>query len=111
IDVIVIEPGPIKTRFGDTAVGSIGEGAGDSPYAGFNAVLARRIREAYEGPMAAMAAGPEAVARVIETAITAARPKTRYPITFAARGLMAIRRWLPDRAFDAFLRTRFPPPA
>ena len=112
IDVIVIEPGPIKTRFGDTAVGSIG--AADvtgSPYAGFNAVLAKRIREAYEGPMAAMAAGPEAVARVIETAITASRPKTRYPVTLAARSLMAIRRWLPDRAFDAFLRTQFPPPA
>ena len=63
------------------------------------------------GPMAAMAAGPEAVARVIETAITAAHPKTRYTITFAARSLMALRRWLPDRAFDAFLRTQFPPPA
>src|SRR5262249_5140272 len=36
IDVIVVEPGPIKTRFGDTAVGSIGEmGASDSPYAAF----------------------------------------------------------------------------
>jgi NAD(P)-dependent dehydrogenase (short-subunit alcohol dehydrogenase family) len=111
IDVIVIEPGPIKTRFGDTAVGSIGTAGSDSPYASFNAVLAKRIREAYEGPMAALAAGPEAVARVIETAITAARPKTRYTITFAARSLMALRRWLPDRAFDAFLRTQFPPPA
>jgi NAD(P)-dependent dehydrogenase (short-subunit alcohol dehydrogenase family) len=111
VDVIVIEPGPIKTRFGDTAVDSIGDlGARASPYAGFNATVARRIREAYEGPMAAFAAGPDAVAKVIETAIAANRPKTRYPVTFAARALMALRRWLPDRAFDAFLRTQFPPP-
>ena len=112
IDVVVIEPGPIKTRFGDTAVGGLrGVEPNGSPYAAFNAVLAQRIREAYEGsPMARLAAGPEAVAQVIEKAITASRPRTRYPVTFAARFLMRLRRWLPDRAFDAFLRTQFPLP-
>jgi len=109
VDVIVIEPGPIKTRFGDTAIESLpGTGPSPSPYAAFNAVLARKIREAYEGPMARFAAEPEAVARVIEKAITASRPRTRYPVTFAARFLMGLRRWLPDRAFDGFLRTQFP---
>src|SRR5579862_1300655 len=52
IDVIVIEPGPIKTRFGDTAVDSIGGAEqAQSPYAAFNATLAAKVREAYEGPM------------------------------------------------------------
>jgi NAD(P)-dependent dehydrogenase (short-subunit alcohol dehydrogenase family) len=109
IDVVVIEPGPIKTRFGETAVASIdGLVGSQSPYAKFNSVLAQRIKEAYEGPMARFAAEPEAVARVVERAITASRPKTRYPVTFAARFLMGLRRWLPDRGFDAFLRTQFP---
>ena len=54
-----------------------------------------------------MAAGPEAVARVIEKAISASRPRTRYPVTAAARLLMGLRRWLPDGAFDAMLRTQF----
>jgi len=111
IDVIVIQPGPIKTRFGDTAVGSIAAPK-DSPYAAFNVVLEKQIREAYEGgPMARFAAPPEAVAEVIEKAISAASPKTRYKVTLAARVLMGLRRVLPDRAFDAFLRTQFPPPA
>jgi len=110
IDVIVIQPGPIKTRFGDTAVASI-EAPKDSPYAAFNKVLEKQIREAYEGgPMARFAAPPLAVAEVIERAISAANPKTRYKVTLAARVLMGLRRWLPDRAFDAFLRTQFPPP-
>jgi NAD(P)-dependent dehydrogenase (short-subunit alcohol dehydrogenase family) len=113
VHVIVVEPGPIKTRFGDTAIDSIREMAAKntSPYAEFNAVLARKIKEAYEGPMGRLAAGPEAVARVIERAISAERPRTRYPVTAAARILMRLRRWLPDRAFDAFLRTQFPQPA
>jgi NAD(P)-dependent dehydrogenase (short-subunit alcohol dehydrogenase family) len=108
IDVIVIEPGPIKTRFGDTAVASLaGFDNHESPYASFNGVLAKKIREAYEGPMAAFAAEPEAVAKTIERAISSPRPKTRYPVTVAARLLMGLRRWLPDRAFDAFLSTQF----
>jgi hypothetical protein len=58
-----------------------------------------------------MAAGPEAVAAVIEKAVTVSRPKSRYPVTVAARFLMGLRRWLPDRAFDAFLATQFKRPA
>jgi short-subunit dehydrogenase len=112
VHVIVIEPGPIKTRFGDTAVDSMNGVGGDrSPYAQFNATVAQKIREAYEGPMAMMAGSPEAVAKVIEKAISARRPKARYPVTVAARFLMGLRRWLPDAAFDAFLRTQFRPPS
>ena len=112
VDVIVIEPGPIKTRFGDTAIQNLDTVGGQvSPYAAFNTVLAQRVREAYEGPMAMAAGTAEDVARVIERAITARRPRTRYPVTVAARFLMGLRRWLPDRAFDAFLRTQFSSPA
>ncbi len=109
IDVIVIQPGPIKTRFGDTA-GNVAS-TKDSPYAAFNAVLEKQVRELYEsGPMARFAAPPEAVAEVIGKAIAATNPKTRYKVTLAARVLMGLRQVLPDRAFDAFLRTQFPTP-
>jgi NAD(P)-dependent dehydrogenase (short-subunit alcohol dehydrogenase family) len=110
IDVIVIQPGPIKTAFGDTA-GNVAT-TQDSPYAAFNAVLEKQVRELYEsGPMARFAAPPKAVAEAIEKAITAKNPKTRYKVTLAARVLMTLRSILPDRAFDTFLRTQFPPPA
>src|SRR3989475_3446527 len=46
IDVVVIEPGPIKTRFGDTAIESVkGLGASGSPYAAFYALLARKRKQ------------------------------------------------------------------
>ena len=111
IDVIVVEPGPIRTQFADTAIGSIaGQTAGDPAYAAFNTQVAAKIREAYEGPMGRLASGPEAVAQVIENALVKPRPATRYPVTAAARIMMGLRRWLPDRAFDAVLRTQFAPP-
>src|SRR5918995_3639491 len=42
VDVVVIEPGLVKTRFGETSVGSIHSVSGDaSPYRDFNAGVAK----------------------------------------------------------------------
>jgi NAD(P)-dependent dehydrogenase (short-subunit alcohol dehydrogenase family) len=111
IDVVIIEPGPIKTEFGDTAIARVAAlGGPESPYKEFLTVLQKQIREAYEGPMGRLAADADAVARVIETAITASRPKTRYVITMAAHMMMGLRRWLGDRQWDAMMRTQLPVP-
>jgi NAD(P)-dependent dehydrogenase (short-subunit alcohol dehydrogenase family) len=106
IGVVVIEPGPVATRFGDTATQSMKLLLGDpaSPYAGLNRAIAKGIEDAYEGRMKALAAPPEAVARAIERAITSARPKPRYVVTAAARILLGLKWLLPDRAFDSLLR-------
>ena len=111
IDVVVIEPGPIKTDFGDTAIARVAAlGGPDSPYRDFLRVLQEQIKNAYDGPMGRLAADADAVAKVIETAITASRPKTRYVITMAAHMMMGLRRWLGDRGWDAMMRTQFPQP-
>jgi NAD(P)-dependent dehydrogenase (short-subunit alcohol dehydrogenase family) len=111
IDVVVIEPGLIKTRFGETAAGSIDAGdAGDDPYAEFNAAVGTATAEVYDGPLARLGGGPETVARAIERAISSRRPKTRYKVTPSARLALAQRRLLPDRAWDALMRSQFPTP-
>ncbi len=113
IDVIIVEPGLIRTSFGEAAVGALQE-AGDSestgPYAEFNTAVAQTTLGAYQGPLARLGAGPGAVAKVIERALRARRPRPRYRVTASARVLLAQRRLMPDRAWDAMLRTQFPRP-
>ena len=109
VDVVVIEPGLIRTGFVQTAVGSMGEGSG--PYAGFDAGVARATRENYErGPLAALGGGPETVAEAIERALSTARPRSRYTVTPSAKLLISARRLLPDRVWDALVGLFYPRP-
>jgi len=112
IDVSIIEPGLIKTQFGETAVGSIDEATSDDgPYAEFNRAVAASTANAYGGAMSRLAAPPDAVARAVERAITSRRPRPRYVITLGARAMLVTRRLLPDRGWDAMMRTQFPRPS
>ena len=105
IQVVVIEPGLIKTSFAETVAGAMPEEEG--PYADFNKSVTEATVGAYEGPMARLGAGPEAVAGAISKALTARRPKTRYPVTASARLLLTQRKLMPDRAWDAMTGTSF----
>jgi NAD(P)-dependent dehydrogenase (short-subunit alcohol dehydrogenase family) len=113
VDVVVVQPGIIVTRFGEVAAASVdgaGDGDGDA-YAAFNGAIARMTAQTYErGPLRRLGGGPERVAAVIETAITAERVRPRYPVTPSARLLMATRRLLSDRLWDRFLAGRYPRP-
>jgi NAD(P)-dependent dehydrogenase (short-subunit alcohol dehydrogenase family) len=108
VHVSIIEPGLIRTSFGETAVGSVPKE--DGPYAEFNTAVAANTAGVYEGPLSRLGAGPDAVAKAIEKAITARRPRTRYPVTASARFFMAQHALLPDRAWDAVVGTSFPRP-
>ncbi|MFN8036157.1 MAG: oxidoreductase [Acidimicrobiia bacterium] len=111
IDVVVVEPGAIRTRWVETAVSMLRDDHGaDNPYAAFDEAVAARLRSAHEGLLRFAATGPDAVARVVEHAISARRPRTRYPVPLAARFFITSRRLLPDRAWDAFLRRLLPSP-
>ena len=110
IQVVVIEPGLIKTSFADAAVGSIGAIEPEGPYADFNRRIGEATAGAYEGGLARLGGGPDTVARKIEKAITARRPRTRYKVTPSAGLSMASRRLMTDRMWDRFVGTQMPRP-
>ena len=117
IDVVIIEPGLITTRFGETAAGSIAEAESNAPpaedadpYTRFNAAVGSLTAGAYEGPMRYLGGPPDSVARVIERALTARSPRPRYAVTASARLALVGRRLSPDRVWDLAMRSQFPSP-
>lgn len=106
IRATVIEPGLIRTGFGATAARTMaasGEPAG--PYAGLRAAADEQMATAYAS--AVLAAEPDAVAKAVERAATARRPRARYTITPAAKTIIHSRRLLGSGIFDSYLRLQF----
>ncbi|HEY0698454.1 MAG TPA: oxidoreductase [Micromonospora sp.] len=105
IRVSIVEPGLIRTGFGEVAARSLGGTAPQGPYREMVAAVDRVMARSYANP--ALAASPDAVAKVIERAVTARRPRTRYLVTAAARAMVHTRRLFGARAFDAMNRLQF----
>jgi NAD(P)-dependent dehydrogenase (short-subunit alcohol dehydrogenase family) len=112
VAVVLVEPGPVSTAFGDTAVGTM-DAAPDEPedaYAGFRRALAVRYAQAYDGSRMRLASSPDAVAAVIVRAVRVRRPRARYTVGPVAKTMIGLRRFAPSRVFDAVIRSSFPVP-
>lgn len=111
VRVCVIEPAVVRTAFFDTALGQFTR-PHDSPYASLYTDVAGWAKDVAQGHRipGRFAVPPEKVAAVIERAITASRPRARYPVGPMAAGLLMMRRFLPDALFDEFVRRQFPAP-
>ncbi len=107
VKVVIIEPGLITTNFENAAVASM-EGNDDGPYAEFNAQVAKSTKEVYSGPMRHLGGGADSVAKVIEKALKARRPRIRYTVTASAKMAIASRRLMGARAWDAAMKSQFP---
>lgn len=98
IDVIVIEPGFIRTEFGKVSLGPMIERSGGTAYAGLvGRVRGMRDRIANDD---SLGSPPALVADTIAKALKARRPKTRYAAGKNARWMLFLRRLLSDRLFD-----------
>jgi NAD(P)-dependent dehydrogenase (short-subunit alcohol dehydrogenase family) len=101
IDVVVIEPGGIRTEWSGIAADHLRETSGQGAYAD----QAKAVATAFSSDaMAKRSSPPEVIAKTVAKAATARRPKTRYAVGSGAKPLMFLRRWLPDRAYDTFIR-------
>jgi NAD(P)-dependent dehydrogenase (short-subunit alcohol dehydrogenase family) len=112
IHAVLIEPTAARTSLNANTTWAVQRDGG--PYARFHEDLADWHARTYSGPprniAGRLAVSPDQVAAAITRAVTVRHPRARYPVGILARGLFALRRWLPAPAFDAFLRTQFPVP-
>jgi NAD(P)-dependent dehydrogenase (short-subunit alcohol dehydrogenase family) len=111
VDVVIIQPGIIKTSFAEAAAGGMDAVEANGPYAKFNVAVVKATKDAYEkGPAAKLGGGPETVAKAIGKAITAKKPKIRYRVTPSAHIILAQHSLMTDGMWDKFVATQFPRP-
>ncbi|GGW37460.1 oxidoreductase [Streptomyces xantholiticus] len=117
IRVVVVEPGPVRTPWGQTFMDHLpsGRSRAGSPYRRFHERTTAYYDAIYNGTRRTLAGtfaiDAEQVAETIDKAVRSRRPRTRYPVGFLAAGTIALRRLTSDRIFDsAFVRRQFPVP-
>ena len=130
IDVVLIEPGPVKTPWNDVAAASLsaatpagagdgpggespgggsglGGGADGDPYAAYKAAVGDSFGRSQAGLVGRLGSTSEDIAKVITQAVTARRPRARYLINPVAKSLVVMNQVLPARAYDSMVRRQY----
>lgn len=94
IAVVVIEPGGVKTEWGDIAMDNLLKVSGEGAYA----KIAHAVATAFK--TVDIAVEPEVIANVISKAAGSRQPKARYVAPFSGKAVLFLRWLLPDRLFD-----------
>lgn len=97
IDVIVVEPGGIKTDWGIIAANNLKKSSANGAYAEIANKAAEGMIKNYSGSLLSK---PEPIAKTVRRAVTARRPRTRYLIGFAAKPMVWTHKIFGDRVFD-----------
>lgn len=107
IDVVIIEPGPIRTEWNEISRESLTQTSKGGAYE----EMATNVREVLERADTSklMSSPPEVVAKKIVKAATARNPRARYPVGRNAGTILRARRLLPDSAFDAVVKRMYLP--
>ena len=99
IKVILIEPGPIATRFIEHALGAYRRNI-DLDGSVHRDIYRARIARLEAGGSQTFKLGPEAVAAKLARAVESKRPKPRYYVTVTTHVAALLRRILPTRVLD-----------
>lgn len=103
VQVVLIEPGPITSRFREHALAALARHVDIDASVHrerYRGVLARLTKP---GPAAPFTLPAEAVARLVERVLSSPHPRPRYPITVPAIAFAWAKRLLTHRAMDRLL--------
>ncbi|OHD71181.1 MAG: hypothetical protein A2W19_16475 [Spirochaetes bacterium RBG_16_49_21] len=98
IDVVMIEPGAVKTGFDAVALGMLRRVKHPGDYKKYAKGFGRLLSDAYR-----RSPGPESTADCMVKAITAAKPKTVYKTTIDAKVIPRVLALITDKLFDRFV--------
>jgi short-subunit dehydrogenase len=96
IDVVIIEPGAIKSEWGGIAKENLLKVSGNTAYKNLATKHAALIDETYKR----VGSEPIVIAKTIAKAINSNNPRTRYAVGGGAKLLLFMRRILSDKLFD-----------
>lgn len=100
VDVVIIEPSGTDSEWGTIAGTGLLANSGEGPYKDQAHVVAAALAST-SGSGHVLSTPARVVANTIVRAANAKRPRTRYPVGRGAWSVLAMRRILPDRIFDA----------
>lgn len=103
IDVVVIEPGGIKTAWGTIAADNLREVSGGGAYAETANAVADSMTKMYTDDSLT---DVDVLGRLIAKAATIKKPKTRYVKGYMAKPSIALRKWLGDKIFDKVIMSQ-----
>ncbi|MFV0605875.1 MAG: oxidoreductase [Niabella sp.] len=104
IDVVVVEPGIIKTPWGTIAADNLRKVSGNGAYSDFANKVADGMEKTYTGNKLT---NVEVLGDVIAKAATVNHPKTRYLKGAMAKPAVTVRKWMGDRVFDNMIMGQF----
>lgn len=102
IDVVVVEPGGIKTPWGIIAAENLKKTSGNGAYAEQANKTAESTIKMYSSNQLTK---PEAIGKVILKAVTARKPKRRYVKGFGAKPALFIRKWFGDATYEKAIQS------
>ena len=100
IDVVSIQPGPIRSEIWNKNADSLTEFA-DSDYAHMIGRVNEMMKQAQQDALPA-----EVVARLIHKIINSSRPRTQYIVHSRRLPVMLVAKWLPARWVDRMLNRK-----
>ena len=101
IDVVMIEPGGIKTEWGIIAAQHLAENSKGTPYEEAALRESETLDKVYH---MSLLSKPSVVAKAISRAVNSRRPKVRYRVGLAANTIVISHQLLPSRWWDALMR-------
>ena len=110
VHVVLIEPGPVRSAFGQTGIDSLGPEGDDPAYAGLRESIRGGLTSTFEGPGSELSILPEEVAAVCLQVLDEQKPKPRYSVGEMAKTLIEQRTRDGDEAWDVFLETLYERP-